>query len=77
MKYNNVLRGRSVEVKNDDVNKALRKFKNKVQESGILQDLKEREHYVSKANKLRRAKSAGRMRWLKRLEAESLPKKLY
>lgn len=72
-----MLRGRTVEVKNDDVNRALRKFKNKVQESGILQDLKDREHYVSKANRERRARSAGRMRWLKKLESQSLPPKLY
>lgn len=65
---NNELRGLWVEVKNDDVNKALRIFKKKVQDSGILQDLKDREAYEKPTTKRKRAKAAAKARWRKKLE---------
>jgi ribosomal protein S21 len=39
----NKLRGRSVIVADGNVEKALRKFKKKIQTSGILNDLRDRE----------------------------------
>lgn len=39
-------KGLHVEVRNGDFNYALRKFKKKVQEDGILQELREREFYT-------------------------------
>jgi small subunit ribosomal protein S21 len=65
---NNELPGLNVEVRNGDFNFALRKFKKKVQESGILQELREREHYIKPSLKRKKAKAAGRARWLKKLE---------
>lgn len=65
---NNEQSGLSVEVRNGDFNFALRKFKKKVQESGILQELREREHYIKPSLKRKKAKAAGRARWLKKLE---------
>lgn len=66
--------GLTVEVRNNDVNKALRIFKKKVQEDGILQTLREREFYEKPSDKKRKAKKAARNRWLKaqakRLEKE-------
>jgi len=62
----------SVEVRNGDVNGALRKFKKKVQEAGILQEVRERQEYVKPSLKRSRAKSAGRARWLKKLEKQQL-----
>ena len=56
--------GLYVEVRNDDVNKALRIFKKKVQEEGILQEYKERQHYEKPSAKRKKAKAAGRKRWL-------------
>ena len=38
--------------------KALRKFKRKVSESGILQDLKEKQYYEKPSDKRRKAKKA-------------------
>ena len=38
-------RGLSVEVRNNDINFALRKFKKKIAEDGILQELRNREFY--------------------------------
>jgi small subunit ribosomal protein S21 len=70
-------RGVFVIVKNDDVNRALKKLKNKVEEAGTLKDLQEKEFYTKPTEKRRRAKAAGRQRYLKKIEREQLPKKLY
>lgn len=58
--------GLTVEVKNGDFNKALRIFKKKVQEAGIIQELRERQAYVKPSEVRKKAKAAGRARWLKK-----------
>jgi small subunit ribosomal protein S21 len=58
-------RGLVVEVYNNDINKALRKFKKKLQEDGILQELRKREFYESKGTKKRKAKEAAIRRYKK------------
>ena len=55
-----------VEVRNNDVNGALRKFKRKINEDGILQTLRQKEFYEKPSEKRKRAKAAGRARWLKK-----------
>ena len=60
--------GLTVEVRNNDINWALRKFKKKVQEDGLLQEYKERQFYTKPSEKRKKAKAAGRARWLKKLE---------
>ena len=62
----------TIEVRNGDVNKALRIFKKKVQEEGILQEYKERQHYVKPSEKRRKAKAAGKKRWEKKQEKARL-----
>ena len=66
-KYNKELGGMTVsvrQVKNkdgetvSDVNGALRVLKNILQKEGIFNDLRDREHYMSKGEKRRRAKAA-------------------
>lgn len=57
--------GLSVNVYNNDVNKALRKLKKKMQDDGILQTVREREFYTKPSEKRAKAKAAGRQRWLK------------
>ena len=64
--------GLSVEVRNNDVNKALRKLKKKVQASGVLQEAKDRQAYGKPSEKKRRAKKAGRKRWLKKQREEAM-----
>ncbi len=61
-----------VEVRNNDVNKALRIFKKKVQGEGILQEYKERQHYVKPSEKRRKAKAAGKARWKKKQEKSTV-----
>lgn len=60
-------RGLKVEVRNGDVNFALRKFKKKVQEDGILQELRQREAFEKPSIKRAKAKKAGIARWKKKL----------
>lgn len=69
--------GLRVSVREGDFNGALRKFKKKVIEDGLLQELRERQEYVKPSEKRRRAKSAGRARHLKKIEKQQLPPKNY
>jgi small subunit ribosomal protein S21 len=68
---------RSVLVKDGNVEKALRKFKKKIQEQGLLIELKERETYEKPTTRRKRKKSTARNRWQKQLRSQQLPKKLY
>jgi small subunit ribosomal protein S21 len=69
--------GNLVFVSNDNVEKALRKFKKKVAESGLLQELRERETYEKPTTARKKAKAAAKRRWKKKLSDEQLPKKLF
>lgn len=60
--------GLTVEVRNGDFNKALRIFKKKVQEAGIIQEVRERQQYEKPSAVRKKAKAAGRKRWLKKME---------
>lgn len=60
-------RGSKVEVRNGDINGALRRFKKKVQDLGILQELKNKQHFEKPSIKRAKAKAAARSRWLKTL----------
>ena len=68
---------RSVTVKDDNVERALRKFKKKIQDQGLLIELKERETYEKPTTRRKRKKSAAQNRWQKQLRNQQLPKKLY
>jgi len=62
--------GLYVEVRNGDFNFALRKFKKKIAEDGILQELRERQQFEKPSLKRKKAKAAGRARWLKKQQKE-------
>jgi small subunit ribosomal protein S21 len=64
--FDNKVEGLTVEVRNGDVNAALRRFKKKIAEDGILQEYKERQFYTKPSEKRKKAKAAGRARWLKK-----------
>jgi small subunit ribosomal protein S21 len=66
----NQRRGLTVEVRNGDFNKALRIFKKKVQQEGIIQEIRERQHYVKPSEQRKKAKAAGRARWLKKVRQQ-------
>lgn len=69
--------GRSVLVNDDNIEKALRKFKKKVASSGILLELKERETYTKPTTLRKTKKSQARRRWKKYLDSQKLPPKLF
>ena len=71
------LRGRSVTVQDNNIERALRKLKKKVQASNVLNDLKNKEFFEKPTTKRKRKRSAAVNRWEKRLADQALPKKLY
>jgi len=77
MAYQSPLNGSIVYVKNDNVEQAIRKLKKKVQDSGLLQELRDREAYEKPTTKKKRKASAAKNRWKKKLSSQQLPAKLY
>ena len=57
-----------VEVRNNNVEGAMRVLKKKLQEDGIFNELRNREHFVAKGEKRRRAKAAGKRRAQKEIK---------
>ena len=47
-----------VEVRNGNVDQAIRFLKKKLQQDGLFNELREREYYMSKSEKRRRSKAA-------------------
>jgi len=68
---------RSVVVKDGNVERALRKFKKKIQEQGLLEELRGRETYEKPTTRRKRKKGAAVARWRKKLRDQQLPKKLF
>ena len=68
---------KSVRVVDGNVEKALRKFKKKIQESGLLDELRAREFYEKPTTERKRKKGAAQARWRKKMRDQQLPKKLY
>lgn len=65
--------GLSVTVRGDNPNefmKALRKFKRKVSESGIIQDYRDKQYYEKPSDKKRKAKKAAKRRQQRALEEQ-------
>lgn len=60
--------GMSVQVRNNDVNGAMRVLKKRMQTEGVFNELRERGAYQSKSEKRRLADAAGRRRWLKKVD---------
>ena len=65
------LMGRKVIVKDGNVEKALRKLKKKVSESGLLQDLQDRQTYTKPSVKRKLARSMAKKRWQKQLAQQN------
>jgi small subunit ribosomal protein S21 len=68
---------RGVKVADGKVDQALRKFKKKIQEDGLLDELRARETYEKPTTERKRKKGSARARLRKRLRDQQLPKKLY
>jgi len=57
--------------------KALRLFKKKVEDSGLLKEVKDRQQFVKPSIDRKLKRNAAKKRWQKKLKQESLPSKLY
>ena len=71
------LYGRTVLVQDGNVEKALRKFKKKIQNSGLLLELRERETYQKPTTKRKMKKGAAKSRWKKYLRSQQMPPRQY
>lgn len=70
--------GRKVIVGPDaNVDKALRKFKKKILESGLIQEVRDRQEFVKPTTQRKIAKSKAKSRWKKHLSSQTLPPKLF
>jgi len=70
-------RGLVVEVRDDNITSALRKFKRKVDDSNKLEDVRARMFYEKPTTERKRKKGAAKARWRKKLRDQQLPKKQY
>ena len=60
--------GLVVEVRNNNVEKAMRILKKKLQDDGLFNELREREAFMSKGERRRKSAAAGKRREQKKLE---------
>jgi small subunit ribosomal protein S21 len=58
-------------------NVAMKKFKQKVDDAGLLEEVKERMFYEKPTTVRKKKAGAARARWRKKLRDQELPKKLY
>lgn len=70
-------KGRRVLVQDGNVEKALRKFKKKITDMGLLQEVRDREQFVKPTIERKLKKSQAKRRWKKHLRDQQLPQKLY
>jgi small subunit ribosomal protein S21 len=70
-------KGKRVLVQDGNVDKALRKFKKKIMESGLLEEVRGRQEFVKPTVRRKVAQGKAIHRWKKHLSSQQLPKKLY
>lgn len=71
------MKGRKVIVQDDNVEKALRKFKKKIAESGLLLELQKRQCYIKPSVQRKLERSQAKKRWQKQLRSQELPPKQF
>ena len=62
---------------NENINQALRRFKKKIDDSGLLEELRAREFYEKPTTERKRKAGAAKARWNKKLREQQLPKKMF
>lgn len=77
-KFQNKFMGNTVVVKEGEpFEKALRRFKKKIEDSGILEALRKKEFYEKPTTTRKRKAGAAKARWSKKLREQQLPPKLF
>jgi small subunit ribosomal protein S21 len=61
-------RGLYVEVRNNDVGRAMRRLKKLMNAEGMVKDMRKNEYYEKPSLKKKREKAQARKRWLKTVE---------
>jgi len=64
------IKGNRVEVRDGQFERALRKFRKKVDESGVLKDVRKHEYFEKPSQEKKARQAAARKRWLKKLKDE-------
>jgi len=77
MSKQNKLLGNKVLVGDLPIAVALRKFKQKVEDSGVLETVKANMFFEKPTTVRKRKKGAAKARWNKKLKDQQLPKKMY
>jgi ribosomal protein S21 len=72
-----MIKGRRVLVTDGNVEKALRKFKKKIADMGVIQEVRDRQEYVKPTTQRKLAQNQAIRRWKKYLRDQSLPAKLF
>lgn len=74
----NKVRGTTVYLREgDDVGRALRKLKNKMEDAGTLKALQKKEFYEKPTTERKRKAGAAKARWKKKLRDQTLPPKQF
>jgi|SaaInl5LU_22_DNA_1037371.scaffolds.fasta_scaffold63341_3 small subunit ribosomal protein S21 len=63
--YDNTIKGTTIYVKNNDISRALRKLKKKMQTEKIFQNLKDKQHFEKPSLKRKKARASAVKRWKK------------
>jgi small subunit ribosomal protein S21 len=71
------VQGTKIVVGDMPLNVALRKFKQRVDDLGILEEVRSRMFYEKPTTERKRKKGAAKARWRKQLREQALPKKMY
>lgn len=72
------IQGRTVILKeHENINQALKRLKRKVDDSGVLDELRDRESYIKPTTQRKKAFAAAKSRWQKKIREQQLPKKLF
>jgi small subunit ribosomal protein S21 len=77
-KYENKFTGSTIFVKEGEpFEKALRRFKRKIDDAGTLETLRKKEFFEKPTTTRKRKAGAAKARWQKKLKDQQLPKKMY
>jgi small subunit ribosomal protein S21 len=77
MKINPVTGNKVFVKENEPIERAIRRFKNKVDDTNILKDMREREYYEKPTDVRKRKAGAARARHLREKSKHQLPPKNY
>lgn len=61
----------------ENIERALQRFKKKIERSGLLKDLRAKESYEKPTTERKRKKAAAKSRWNRELKKQQLPEKQF